>query len=345
MRKTTIGRVLVCGAVILVVMGGNQAVGAPTPSAAGVFQGHGLAGFEWYKLSQLNANLTQQRLRSVRAAGFTTIYADFGEYVEVADQPVSPAQQARLSQLSRDLKRFVAGASNVGLAVHAVGGGPNWIDAPRRYLGAKLVQLVGQYNTTAASKERLQGVQVDIEPYVDPSFFDDEQAALIAYLETLQSVVATYRQVRDQPGNSTLRLGFAIPFWFDGPPGTPEVEYGEPGTTKTTKAAGFHLLDMLRLLPDAYVLVMSYRNFTSGPDGSIAHAQSEFAYASSINAQCGIVVGQEFGDVQPRKLTFYELGRAAFEHAAEEITAAFDHLPQFRGLSVNDIDAYQAAPA
>jgi hypothetical protein len=345
LHRATIGRVLVCAAVILVVMGGNQAVGAPTPSSAGALQEHGLAVFEWYRLSQLNANLTQQRLRSLRAAGFTTVYADFSEYVEVADQPASQAQQARLSQLSRDLKRFVAGASNLGLVVHAVGGGPNWTDAPRRYLGPKLVQLVAQYNSTAAAKERLQGVQMDIEPYVDPSFFDDQNAALIAYLETLQSIVATYQEVRYQPGNSSLRLGFAIPFWFDGPPATPEVEYGEPGYAKTTKAAAFHLLDMLRLLPDAYVLVMSYRNFTSGPDGSIAHAQSEFAHASSIHAQCGIVVGQEFGDVQPRKITFYGLGRAAFDQAAEEIAAAFGDLPQFRGLSVNDIDAYLAAPA
>jgi hypothetical protein len=90
---------------------------------------------------------------------------------------------------------------------------------------------------------------------------------------------------------------------------------------------------------------MAYRNVAAGPDGSIEHVRSEFDYARQAGAVCGIVVGQEFGDVQPRKLTFYELGRAAFEHAAEEITAAFDHLPQFRGLSVNDIDAYQAAPA
>jgi hypothetical protein len=82
MRKTTIGRVLVCGAVILVVMGGNQAVGAPTPSAAGAFQEHGLAGFEWYKLSQLNANV------------ISTIYADVGEYL-VADQPAQPPQTLR----------------------------------------------------------------------------------------------------------------------------------------------------------------------------------------------------------------------------------------------------------
>jgi DNA-binding transcriptional regulator YhcF (GntR family) len=344
-RRATIGRVLVGASVILVIMGGNQAVGAQPRSAAQVPQQHELAAFAWYKLSQLNANITHQRLRSLRAAGFTTIYAELGEYLEIADQPASQAQQARLSQLSRDLKRFVANAANLGLAVQGVGGGPNWIDTERRYLGPKLVQLVAQYNTTAAAKERLQGVQLDIEPYVDPSFFDDQQAALTAYLETLHSVVATYRQVRSQSGNSSLRLGFAIPFWFDGPPGTPEVTYGEPGIAETTKAAAFHLLDMLRLLPDAYVLVMSYRNVTSGPDGSIAHAHSEFAYASSIQAQCGLVVGQEFGDVQPPKVTFYGLGRAAFELAAEEITAAFDDLPQFRGLSVNDIDAYLAAPA
>jgi hypothetical protein len=34
-------------------------------------------------------------------------------------------------------------------------------------------------------------------------------------------VVAAYRQVRARSGNHTLRLGIAIPFWFDGEAGNP----------------------------------------------------------------------------------------------------------------------------
>ena len=99
---------------------------------------------------------------------------------------------------------------------------------------------------------------------------------------------------------------------------------------------------MLRTLPEAYILVMAYRNFTSGPDGSIEHVRSEFDYAAEVGAACGIVVGQEFGKVYPEKLSFWWAGRAAFRQAAEESAAAYGQRPQFRGLSVNDMNSYQA---
>jgi hypothetical protein len=325
-----ITRVLVAASVLLMVVGANPAVAAAAPPPD-------LAVFEWYKLSQVNARVSEPRLNTLRTDGFKTVYANVGEYLEVADQPPSRTQQTRLNQLKSDLKRFVARASSLGFAVHAVDGGPNWTDATHSYLGPKLVQLVADYNGASAPNERLQGVQLDIEPYVDPSYFDNVEASLKDYLTTLQSIVDTYEQVRTRPGNSGLRLGFAIPFWFDGVPEAPPVQFGH----KTAPAA-FHLIDMLHALPEAYVLVMAYRNFTSGPDGSIEHVRSEFDYASQVGAACGIVVGQEFGQVYPEKLSFWWAGRAAFRQAAEEIAAAYGQRPQLRGISVNDMNAYQA---
>jgi hypothetical protein len=332
-----ITRVLVSACVLVMVLGAQGVAGA-TPSPTETLQQHGIAVFEWYKLSQVNAKVSDQRLNALRADGFKTVYANVGEYLEVADQPYSRTQQTRLNQLKSDLKRFVARASKLGLAVHGIGGGPNWTDAAHRYLGPMLVELVADYNQTAAANERLQGVQLDIEPYVDPSFFDDVEASLQDYLWTLKRIVDTYKQVRTQAGNSGLRLGFAIPFWFDGVPEAPAVAF-----EGKTKPAAFHLIDMLRALPDAYVLVMAYRNFTSGPDGSIAHVRSEFDYARQAEAACGIVVGQEFAAVSPEKLSFWWVGRAAFRQAALEIADAYGGYPQFRGLSVNDMNAYQAA--
>jgi hypothetical protein len=327
-----ITRVLAAATVLLAVLGANMGVVAAVPSS-------GFAVFEWYKLSQVNAKVSEPRLDTLRTGGFRTVYADVGEYLEVADQRDSRTQRTRLNQLKSDLKRFVARASSLGFAVHAVGGGPNWTDATHRYLGPMLVELVADYNETAAPNERLQGVQLDIEPYVDPSFFDDVEASLQDYLSALKSIVDTYEQARTQPGNSSLRLGFAIPFWFDGVPEAPAVEFGPE---HKTKPAAFHLIDMLRELPDPYVLVMAYRNFTSGPDGSIAHVRSEFDYASQACAVCGIMVGQEFGNVYPEKLSFWWAGRVAFRQAAEEIAAAYGQRAQFRGISVNDMNAYQA---
>ncbi len=168
---------------------------------------------------------------------------------------------------------------------------------------------------------------------------DDTQSALIAYLETIQDIVASYRQVRARSGNHTLRLGVAIPFWFDGEAGAP----GPVPFDGATKPAAFHLVDQLADLAHAYVVVMAYRNFTAGEDGSISHLRSEFDYLSSVGAKCGLVVGQEYTEEEPPEVTFHGLSRGVFRAAAAEIAAAYGQLAQFGGLSVNDVDAYMAA--
>jgi 6-phosphogluconate dehydrogenase len=82
----------------------------------------------------------------------------------VADQPASRAQKTRLAQLKGDLRRFVARATNLGYAVHAVAGGLDWTDAAHRSLGSKLVQLIADYNGTVLANERRDLDVVDEPP-------------------------------------------------------------------------------------------------------------------------------------------------------------------------------------
>jgi len=63
-----------------------------------------------------------------------------------------------------------------------------------------------------------------------------------------------------------------------------------------------------------------------GPDGSIALARGELDYAAGLRASCGLVVGQQYGAVEPAT-----------------ITEAFSGHRQFRGLAVDDLDAYMNA--
>jgi hypothetical protein len=339
MRRAILARGLACGALIAVVLSGAQAAGAQPRTASRAPLRPGLAAYDWHNASEFSPAEARQRLRFLSANGFRTVYLDLGDYLDVADQPVSEAQQARLRQLKQALRRYVAAASSYGLAVHAVGGGPDWVHEERRYLGAKVVQLVAEYNLGVSATERLGGVQLDIEPYLDPGFFADEQASLTAFLVTLQGIVDTYRPLRTDPANLRLQLGFVIPFWFDG-------DHEAPGPVLfngTTKPAAYHIIDMVADLPTAYVLVMSYRNFAPGIDGSIYHARREFRYARGVGAACGLVIGQEYANSPPPKITFHGHPRRTFQQAAYQIAYAFRDSPQFRGLSIHDLDSYMAA--
>jgi hypothetical protein len=351
-HRTTVTSVLVTAAVLLAVLGATPGASAATPCPTEVPQQHGDAVFEWHWLSQVNTMVTNQRLRDLQCGGFKTVYADISEYVEVAAQRTSRTQQARLLQLKGELKGFVFRATTEhGLGVHAVAGAPNWTDQARRYLGPMTVDLVAAYNKDAkeSGEVQLQGVQLDIEPYVERSWGRNVTASLQAYLTTIRDIVERYRKVREQPENKDLQLGVVIPFWYEGAPDVPPVLFGSE-----KKYAAFHLIDMLWADPQAYLLVMAYRNFASDPtnpminaDGSIALVRGEFAYANPDDhpaALCGIVIGQEFGLVYPEKVSFGWVGRAAFRQAASELVAAYGDRQQFRGLSVNDLDAYEATP-
>jgi hypothetical protein len=64
-----------------------------------------------------------------------------------------------------------------------------------------------------------------------------------------------------------------------------------------------------------------------------------------VGARSGLVVGQRYGQAGPEeaRTTFYGKPRWVFQRAAAEITLAFRRYPQFRGLSVDDVDAFMAA--
>jgi hypothetical protein len=327
-------RVLAGAAVVAVLAGGGRWAAAHPRDDDRPPRRHGLAAaYEWHEAGQLGRREARERLRFLQRRGFETVYLSLGVYLDAADQPPSRERRARLRELRRQLRHYVADASRLGLAVHAVGGGPTWTEEPLRYLGSLLVEVVADYNARVHPWERLHGVQLDIEPYALESFFDDEEQSLLAYLETLRSIVKTWRRVARR-----LDLGFAVPFWFDARGASP----GPVPFRGATKPAIHHVIDLLEDHRRAYLVVMSYRNFAHGADGSVAHARDEFAYARSVGAECGLVVGQQFADVQPPEVTFHGLDRGDFERAAERIVEAFGRSPRFRGLAVDDLDGYRA---
>jgi hypothetical protein len=304
----------------------------------------GMAVYEWHTAGDLSTARVERRLGFLRANGFHTVYLEIGNYLDATELPPGD-REVQLARIRRQIRRFVATAGGFGLSVQALGGGPTWTQELHRYLGQSLVELVGSYNTMVDRSERLKGVQLDLEPYTLDGWLDDDvvEHNLGEYLLTLQGIVETYRSQLDRPGNHHLQLGFAIPFWLDARGDAP----GPVSFDGATKPAAHHIIDMVSDLRGAYLVVMSYRSFTRTSDGSIAHARDEFRYAAMIGARSGLVVGQRYGQAEPGEehTTFFGQPRWVFRRAAAEIALAFRRYPQFRGLSVDDVDAYMAAGA
>jgi hypothetical protein len=185
MRRAT--AVLVLAAMLAI--GGPAAVAAahqPRLQFRKVRVPPGMAVYEWHNAGDLSTAQVERRLRFLRANDFHTVYLEVGNYLDAAELPDSdPGKQARLSAVRRQIKRFVATAAGFGLSVQALSGAPTWT-GELAYLGPKLVELVGAYNTRVRSGERLKGVHLDLEPYTLPGWLDDEHVEdnLVEYLTT-----------------------------------------------------------------------------------------------------------------------------------------------------------------
>jgi hypothetical protein len=341
MRRAT--AVLTLTAVLVVAGAGlaaSASAGASTGGFGRTYVPRGMAVYEWHRAGELADAEVARRLRFLRANGFRTVFLELGDYLDAAElAPETPGHQTLLDRIRRQIRRFVAMASDAGVAVQALGGGPGWT-GELRHLGQELVQLVAAYNLKVERRERLQGVQLDIEPYTLEGWFDDPATGLADYLTMAADVVGTYRTALERSANRHLQLGFAVPFWFDARGDAP----GPVAFDGATKPAVHHLIDLVGDLPGAYLVVMAYRDFTGTSDGTIAHARDEFRYAAATGARSGLVVGQQYGPAPgEEKITFNGQPRRDFRRAAAAITTAFRRYRQFRGLSVDDIDAFMAA--
>ena len=340
MRRAT--AVLMLAAALVAAGSGPAAAG---PSFKKTLVPRGMAAYEWRQADRLSPTQARQRMAVLRASGFKTIYLDIGSYLDAAELPTTDqTRTARLLAVRRQLQRFVATATSLGLDVHALGGGPTWTLESHRYLGGKLVQLAGSYNLKVAGNERFKGVQFDIEPYAREGWFTDTEAGLQEYLTTVEEIMAAYRPLLERSANRDLQLGFAIPFWFDARGDAPD-EVAFPPEGGEVKPAAYHLIDLLGDLPSAYLVVMSYRNFTGTSNGSIAHARDEFRYAARTGARLGLVVAQQYGPAPAGEehITFAGQPRRNLTRAAAAIVTAFRRYPQFRGLAVDSVDAWLEA--
>jgi len=156
MRRAT--AVLTLTAVLVVAAAGlASAAGASTQGFGRRYVPSAMAVYEWHQAGELPDDQVTQRLRFLRANGFRTVFLELGDYLDAAElAPGTPGRETQLVRIRHKLQRFVGLASDAGVAVQALGGGPTWT-GELRYLGQELVELVAGYNRKVRWRERLQG--------------------------------------------------------------------------------------------------------------------------------------------------------------------------------------------
>jgi hypothetical protein len=205
------------------------------------------------------------------------------------------------------LARLVEMAHARGLRTSALGGAPGWLDDPDGVVDRWLRPLV--------ATNLFERLHLDIEPAGE---LPDFTASVV---ERFVAVVRAVAEAR--PAGWPLELD--VRFWY------PAVPAGDGDLTSA-------LVDLV----DA-VTVLSYRNRTAGPDGSIALAQPTVAIAAAAGKS--VRVGQEtkFVGTAPHehKQTFHGHRHVDLETAMIRIDAAFAGLNTYTGTAVHDWHWYR----
>jgi hypothetical protein len=303
--------------------GNPPADGVALPAAAQA------AVFAWQPFTRTPAQAWPKLIESLREAGITTVYLAIERYADLYEAPAGRMRGMALARFTADLRAVVATASDEGMTVHALAGNPRWGDADYRYLPLVLVRYVRRYNAAAGARERLAGINFDIEPYAQPGFARRPEKVLGEYLETVA------RLARATARRPAISLGLEIPSWF--------FRHG-PGPHRRLcvrsgcKPVGEHALDALSENARSYAVVMAYRSFTNGPNGSLALAAPAFAYVAANRLPVGLRVGQETQPADSAHVSFAGRDRRALVSAITRIVRAFAPEPSFRGVTINDLE-------
>ena len=213
--------------------------------------------------------------------------------------------------------KFLQECHAQGIQIHALEGDPLW--ALKRYHFKVLRSLEGylQFNRGRPSTQRIDGFQLDIEPYALPQWKTGYQELLKRQL--LDLVIECRRMIDQERDGHPLLLGIAVPFFYDR---DPEFE----------KA----LLSQVD-----YIALMAY--FDTGAE-IIKKGRSHVEEAAQAGKK--IIIGVETQDIArtgqgERRNTFYEEGWEEMERQLAEVVASFSGGSSFDGLAIHAYDSYR----
>jgi hypothetical protein len=236
-----------------------------------------------------------------------------------------------IEKMDAAVKTFITVAKEYGIRVEALGGSTGWADPEEATYPGILFDAVIKYNA-ANPDAKFTGLQFDVESYNSDFYKKSKLKALTNYLNFVQNMA----NKRVEAGND-FNLGFAVPFWLD--------DENKNGVTLDWKTQGikptvYHMFDILNRIEDSYIVIMDYRNYAQGTDGSIENAKNEMDYASRYTPNVKVVIGQETTQVAPAKITFHGLSKEVFYREVAKILNVYgtDHV--FGGMAVHHLESF-----
>jgi len=214
------------------------------------------------------------------------------------------------------LAEFLREAHELEIEVEGLTGNPVWSLAENHHLLLNWIQFFLDYNKERPEEERLDGVSLDVEPYLTAEWNYDKERIKKEYIELLQkskALVDSYEQ--------HFRVGVAIPFFYD--------KEDDGGFERS-------ILDNVD-----YLALMAYYD-----TAKYIIDKSRFHINLAKEANKRVAIGIETQDLiamkqGKRRNTFIEEGLEAMERELEVVKQKFLLEPSFEGIAIHCYYSYR----
>jgi len=250
-------------------------------------------------------------------------------YIYLGEDPIThtpPQYQAGLAD-------FLKECHTQGIEVHALQGNPLWALKPYHARVLEWIEGFLAFNRGRPLEERIDGIHMDIEPYLTQEWETGDRDQLKAeFLDLMRQCralidkeAAKLGEISARPwatgmhANKPFVMGLAIPLFYER---EPELE------------------EKLLAFVD-YAALMDY--YDNARD-IIAHGSSHLEMANRLGVE--MVIGVETQDLVEmhqgtRRNTFIEEGWQEMERELKKVVEAFLDFPSFGGIAIHHYDSYR----
>lgn len=281
----------------------------------------------WTSPEEISETYLSTILNGAKNNSINTLYITIDHYLTIDALPEGASKEAQKAAFTAALASFITRANALGISVDAEAGWRDWAEDPTFAKARKIIAYAKVFNQTHAPQ--IHALQYDVEPYLLPRYETNKA-------DVLGKFVSLIDMTKQELGNDTLAFSIVIPHFYDNRQAwTPSITYN--GITQDTFS---HLLSILDTRPNSSIILMSYRNYAQGQNGSIEISETEVTQASTGIHGTKVIVAQETGNVEPSYVTFYNLPKSTYLSEIQKIKNVFSNKSGFGGIAVHYIDPF-----
>ncbi len=279
----------------------------------------------WTPVLQITPAYRNSIISGAKINGVKNLYISIDSYLDIYAMEDGEEKDRLKNKFDKILSDFVSEARKNNITVDLEAGWRNWAEIGHSYKAFATLNYAIEFNKK--HKDKLRGFQFDVEPYLLEYYKENKKSVLGNFINLIDEAVARL-------DGTDLTLSVVIPEFYDEESGeTPPIYYAGKSLYTTEQ-----LLRVLDKRANSSIILMSYRNFSRGLDGSIDISKEEINTANKYSTK--VIIAQETGDVEPPYITFYSTGKNHYDKQLGLILGAFKNDKSFGGVATHYVNAF-----